>query len=335
MTRLLVVRLGSLGDLVHALPAVTALHRAFPAAEIDWLVEAPHREFLSLVPFLHAIVVVRDRSASAWLAARRELRPRRYDVAIDFQGLLKSAALARLSGATRVVGFDRAALREPMAAPLYTERVATGEGRHVIQKNLGLAAALGAATDRIEFPLSEVRSVRISDFLARAPRPFALLNPGAAWPNKRWPPERFAHVARELVARHGLASVVLWGPGEADLAASVAAASGGAATVAPETGLADLVALARAASLMISGDTGPTHIAAAVGVPIVSLFGPTTPVRNGPWDPDDLAISRYDRCDCHYERRCRRNSDTWCLATIDVDEVLQAVNVRLARRSAR
>jgi len=334
MTRVLVVRLGSLGDLVHALPAVAAIHRAFPDAAIDWLVEAPHREFLDLVPFLREVVVVRDRSASAWLAARRTLRPRRYDVAIDFQGLLKSAALARLSGAARVIGFDRAALREPVAAPFYTERVATGEGRHVIQKNLSLAAALGAATNRIEFPLAWDGSAAVSDFLARIPGRFALLNPGAAWPNKRWPPDRFGLVARELAARHSLASVVLWGPGEREAAETVVAASRGAATLAPETGLRDLVALARAASLMISGDTGPTHIAAAVGAPIVALFGPTTPARNGPWSPDDISISRYDRCDCHYERRCRRTPDTWCLASIDVDEVLEAVRIRVAERPA-
>src|SRR5260221_11995583 len=151
MTRVLVVRLGSLGDLVHALPAVSAIRRAHPDAEIDWLVDAVHREFLALVPVISSIVVLRDRTVAAWLETRRFLRTRHYDVAIDFQGLLKSAALARLSGARRLIGFDRGSLRESAAAPFYTERAEVGEGRHVIEKNLRLAAALGAKTDTIEF----------------------------------------------------------------------------------------------------------------------------------------------------------------------------------------
>ncbi len=143
MTRLLVVRLGSLGDLVHTLPAVSAIHRTFPALEIDWLVDAIHREFLSMVPLLTEVVVLSDRTAGAWLATRSALRARNYDVAIDFQGLLKSAALARLSGAGRVIGFTRRAAREGIAAPFYSERVDAETGRHVIEKNLALAGALG------------------------------------------------------------------------------------------------------------------------------------------------------------------------------------------------
>src|SRR5689334_16932226 len=139
-SRLLVVRLGSLCDLVHTLPAVAALHHAHPDMAIDWLVDRVHREFLELVPILNSIVTLESASARGWLAVRRRLRARRYDVAVDFQGLLKSAALARLSGARRVVGFGRSALREPAAAWLYSERADIGEGRHVIEKNLALAA---------------------------------------------------------------------------------------------------------------------------------------------------------------------------------------------------
>ncbi len=329
MTRLLVVRLGSLGDLVHTLPAVSAIRRSAPDLEIDWLIDAVHRDFLTLVPILTGIVTLRDRTAGAWLQARRELRPRRYDIALDFQGLLKSAALARLSGAGRVLGFDRQSLREPVAAPFYTERVDVGEGRHVIQKNLRLAESVGAKSDRIEFPIANVPSAISGEFLSRHSGPHALVNPGAAWPNKQWPPDRLGIVARALRDRHGLTPVVLWGPNEQSLAAAVAAASGGRAVVAPETGLVDLVALARGARLIVSGDTGPLHIATALGVPAVALFGPTDAGRNGPWDPADIAISRYDACDCHYERRCRHDAARWCLGTISVDDVLGAIEKRL------
>ena len=123
---------------------------------------------------------------------------------------------------------------------------------------------------------------------------YALLNPGAAWPNKRWPPARFAAVAAALRERHGLRSVVLWGPGEGRWPRRSSRTAGGAALLSPQTSIADLVALARGAAVMVSGDTGPTHIAAAVGTPIVGIYGPTRPERNGPWAPDDVTVSRAD-----------------------------------------
>lgn len=331
MKRLLVVRLGSLGDLVHTLPAVSAIHRTFPALEIDWLVDAPHREFLTLVPVISSVVVLTDRTAGAWLAARGELRARSYDVAIDFQGLLKSAALARLSGARRVIGFTRRAAREGIAAPFYSERVDAETGQHVIEKNLALAGAIGATTDTLEFPLAPVESAAVEQVRAGGLEHYALINPGAAWPNKRWPPASFGRIAALLLERHGQQSLVLWGPGERALAEDIVAASDGAARVAPETTIRDLVALARHARLIVSGDTGPLHIAAALGVPAVGVFGPTNPKRNGPWRAEDVTISRYDSCDCHYERRCRRDDARWCLGSITVDEVAGAIEQRLGQ----
>jgi lipopolysaccharide heptosyltransferase I len=329
--RLLVVRLGSLGDLVHALPAVAALRRAFPATDIDWLVDDVHREFLELVPVVTRIVSLGGRTPGAWLEARRLLRVRSYDAAVDFQGLLKSAVLARLSGARRVLGFDRGGLREPAAAIFYSERLDVGEGQHVIDKNLALAAFLGAPTTVREFPLREVESRVVAEVRSRIDGPFALINGGAAWPNKRWPADRFARLAVWMRERFGLSSVVLWGPGEVGLADEIARASEGAAIVAPPTPLSDLVAFARRAAIMISGDTGPTHIAAAVGTPIVALFGPTDPARNGPWAIADEVVSRYASCECHYERRCRRDVSGWCLGSIGEDDVRAAVERRLSR----
>lgn len=329
--RIVVVRLGSLGDLVHALPAVAALRRAYPHATIDWLVDRVHGEFLDLVPVISSVIVLRRPDVAGWLEARRELRRRQYDVAIDFQGLIKSALLARLSGAGRVIGFDRGAAREPLASLFYTERVAVGERGHVIDKNLRLAAAVGAPVDRREFPLTVPASPAADAVRKMIDGPYAVLNPGAAWPNKRWPPERFGAVARWLAERRGWRSVVLWGPGEEKIAAGVAGASAGTALVAPHTGLADLVAILRDAKLMVSGDTGPTHIAGAVGTPIVSLFGPTTPARNGPWDPRDISLSRYDACGCHYQRQCRYGAaEQWCLGTISEDDMTAAIDRRLA-----
>jgi ADP-heptose:LPS heptosyltransferase len=162
-----------------------------------------------------------------------------------------------------------------------------------------------------------------------APSGFALINPGAGWPNKQWPAERFGAVARQLRDTSGLRPFVLWGAREASLADAVVSASSGAATRAPETTLADLLALSRAAALMISGDTGPVHIAAAVGTPIVGLYGPTWPARNGPWHPDDEVVSRADSCACHHKRQCQRASR--CIDDITIDEVNAAVARRLQK----
>ena len=158
--------------------------------------------------------------------------------------------------------------------------------------------------------------------------PYAVLNPGAAWPNKRWPAERFSEVAAFLRARHGLRSVVAWGPGEKMLAEAVVSGSEGAAVMSPALPLIDLTALLRDARLMVSGDTGPTHIAGALGVPIVSPFGPTNPARNGPWDPADIVISKFDECACHYRRGCRV-PDQWCLGRLPASEMMAAITRRL------
>lgn len=333
MNRILIVRLGSLGDIVHALPAAAALRRAAPQARIDWLVDAQHRELLDLVPVVDEALVLRARTLAGWLDATRVLRARGYDVAIDLQGLLKSAVLARASGASRVLGFSIWHLRERTARPFYSETATPEAAEHIVRKNLALVAALGIKTDLLEFPLAGRDSTALSEVRRVASgAAFALVNPGAAWPNKRWPPDRFGALAATLRNRFGLMPVVLWGPGEEALARSVVNASSGTAVVAPRTAISDLVELTRAASLMVSGDTGPIHIAAAVGTPVVGLYGPTSPARNGPWSPADVCLSRFERCECHHKRRCTARA--WCLEDITVTEVEAAVDRRLAQRHA-
>jgi len=328
----LIVRLGALGDIIHAVPAAAALRAAFPASRIDWLVDGRHRAMIDLVTVVDHAVVLERSSIPGWMDVAGRMRQVRYDVAIDLQGLLKSALLARASGAPRVLGFSIWHLREKTARPFYSETsredLRVGQPDHVIYKNLRLLSSLGVTETRTRFPLADVESRALAEVRTTlgGDRPFALINPGAAWPNKRWPPERYGEVAAFLRDVRGLPSFVLWGPGEQGFAGAVVETSAGAARVAPATGLPDLLALSRAASLMISGDTGPLHIAAAAGTPTVSLFGPTDPHRNGPWSSDDVAISRFDACGCHYERRCRKPS--WCLASIDVAEVTAAIQQR-------
>jgi lipopolysaccharide heptosyltransferase I len=333
--RILIVRLGALGDIVHAIPVAAALRRAYPTARIDWLVSAKHRDLLDLVPVIDRRLVINDRGGAtggtSLIGALRELRHQRYDAAIDLQGLIKSALLARSSGASRVLGFSSGYARESLARLFYTEAYDPGRGglfdpretRHVVEINLGVLGLLGVTPGPAEFPIDAVDPAVARQAVEATGGRYALINPGAAWPNKRWPPERLGAVAASLRDRHGLRSVVLWGPGEEELAQNTVTASSGAAITTARTSVADIVALARGAAVMISGDTGPTHIASAVGTPLVGIYGPTRPVRNGPMSPDDLWVSRDSVCQCHHLRRCKL--DRMCLLDIEVAEVIAAV----------
>lgn len=334
---ILVVRLGALGDLVHALPAVAALRAEWPDARIDWLVDRRYAALLGLVPVIDRAVVFGLPEGDPLGALVRRLRGVRYDLAIDFQGLLKSAVLARLSGARTVAGFVSRQLREPAAGLFYNTRIEGDDRAHVVHKNLSLVVALGVTVRTVASPLRVSASgapEKARELLSlSAGGRFAVVNPGAGWPNKQWPAGRYGRIAGHLHSRHGLRSIVTWGPQERRLAEEVAAASGGAAVPAPPTTIADLVELCRAASLVIGGDTGPLQLAAAVGTPVVGIFGPTNPARNGPWSAGDLCVSRFDDCECHHKRRCRRR--TPCIDTIAEEEVAAIVDRRLAGGGAR
>ena len=237
--KILIVRLGALGDIVHTLPVVAALGERYPDVRIDWLVDSRHTAIVDLVPVINRRIAVESRKILDSLRTLGMLRRGRYDVAIDVQGILKSAAFARLSGAARVVGFDRAHVRERVASLFYTDHGHPGDGAHVIDRNLSLLEPLGI-TDRIRrFPIAVPASSAVEPVAARVARDgrrgFALVNPGAGWPNKRWPAERFGQVASWIAGSHGLLPVVLWGPGEQSLAERVVGGARDVAMLAPPT----------------------------------------------------------------------------------------------------
>jgi heptosyltransferase-1 len=321
--RFLIVRLGSLGDVVHAIPAVAALIDRYSEARVDWIVDPRYVDLVKRIERIGSVIPCDPRQGwGSLMVTARRLRRERYDAVVDLQGLIKSAVLARVAGARRTIGFTSPHLRESFASVFYTETHDPGDARHVIDKALALLRALGVQDTTVRFPLTVPPRVRSDAYV--------LINPGAAWPNKRWPADRFGALAAAIRERHGLRSVVLWGPGEEGAAADVVAASRGAAEQAPLTSITDILALAQGASLMVSGDTGPLHLAAAVGTPIVALFGPTRSERNGPWSPADISLSRFDTCVCHYERRCRRGQP--CIDDIGIDAVIAAVERRVAAR---
>ena len=338
--KILIVRLSALGDIVHALPVLSAIKQAMPAADVDWMVEENYASVLSITKGLRRRIIGRARNsfttdeavsfggALGYVQAVAYLRAQEYDCALDLQGLLKSAGWARSSGATRIIGFDKANVRESQAATFYTETVTPPSGVHVIQKNLSLLRALGIDTTTVDMPMQPVASAdTLAAIDAAGAKRYVVLNPGAAWPNKRWPPEQFGALAATLRDRTGLSSLITWGPSERELAETIVAASNGAATPAPPTTVADLAVLLREAALVVSGDTGPLHIAAAMGTPLVGLYGPTWPERNGPWNPSDIVISKAASCGCHHKRQCLRGAP--CINEITFEEVASAAERRL------
>jgi heptosyltransferase I len=302
--RLLIVRLGAMGDVVHTLPAAAALRAAFPEATLGWLIEERWAELLCtlstprsgqrspqrpLVDRLHTVNTRQWRAApfsvATWeriAASLSDVRAARYETAIDFQGAVRSSLLAQWSGAPVIYG--SAQPRENLATMFYTRQVIT-RGQHIVEQNLSLAESV--AQRKLEIPTAElpvddaVEQACDRGLKTQGTQDFALLNPGAGWGAKQWPAERYGEVAEQL-GKNGLKSLVNFGPGEEDLARAVKTASGGTAETFTGS-LTQLIALTRRARLFIGGDTGPMHLAAALRVPVVGIFGPTDPVRNGPF----------------------------------------------------
>jgi heptosyltransferase-1 len=306
---ILIVRLSAMGDIIHTLPAAAALRQAFPYATIGWLVEERWAQLLCtsryprsgarspqrpLVDHVHTVNTAEWRrspfSFNSWqqiAVSLSELRGVQYDATIDFQGAIRSALLARWSGAPIVYGSIQP--RENAASMFYTRKILPA-GTHVVEQALALSSALlpmGSAESLIEFPVDPDAEHKVAALTADL-NAFAILNPGAGWGAKRWPAERYGQVAQEL-AKDGLSSLINFGPGEESLAVSVEAASAGAARRV-SCSLSELIALTRRARLFIGGDTGPMHMAAALKVPVVAIFGPTNPARNGPFGTRSIVL---------------------------------------------
>ncbi|MDX6694979.1 MAG: heptosyltransferase [Blastocatellia bacterium] len=342
--RILIVKLGSIGDIVHTLPALAAMRRALPGAEISWVVERRSAEILRDNQIINRLIEVDTKALRRWpvsgetlLATRHQLRRLRassFDVALDFQGLIKSAFIARLSGARRRYGFAPQALREPASRFLLSRTINVPLRSHVIVKNLTLARdalkiSVPSDPSRFEFPInvSRAHEIEAETTAAGLHERFAILNPGGGWPTKLWSAERFGQLADELWTHHSLSSIITHGPGEAELAATVLNASRSGRARVANVSLKGFYALARRARLYVGGDTGPTHLAVAAGTPVAGLFGPTEWWRNGSPRPSDICIERNDincRTDCH-----RRSCSQWICMDISVEQTLYFIGERL------
>lgn len=333
-----------MGDILHSMPAVTALRLAHPDWTIHWAVEPqwaelfcaegarPRTRAMPLVDKIYRVPA--KRWAREWnhgstrteLAALcRQLRAEHYDVALDLQGAVRSALLARASGAARVVG--EATPREWAAKWLFKERIAT-RGVHVIEQSVEVASALGPAPLMAAPPLLPVdpaSEAKAADLL----EPLVLLSPGAGWGAKRWPPARYGAVARALMER-GFHVLVNCGPHEQALAEEIQQTSGGGVRVVVAS-LSELIAITRRAALVIAGDTGPLHLACALGRPTVAIFGPTDPARNGPWG-NRFRVLRHPQSRRDHTRRAEPEAG---LLTITPQDVTEAALDLLKQRAVR
>ncbi|MGB9457397.1 MAG: glycosyltransferase family 9 protein [Bryobacteraceae bacterium] len=285
--RILVVRLGAMGDIVHALPAVASLKQGFPGAHLTWVIEPQWAPLLEGNPFVDRVIRLRRRDAAGLLASWRELRSARFDFAVDFQGLLKSAVVAAAARPERIFGWDRSQLREAAAGVFYTVR-ASSASAHVVDRNLDLAAAAGAARALRVFPLPPGRPEG-----ALPDGGFVLASPMAGWRAKQWPLENYLALAGMLMRECSLPLVLNVPPG---------APLGTTEGVWPHAcGLPGLIDATRRAAAVVGVDSGPLHLAAALGKLGVALFGPTDPARNGPYG-NSLRVLRWPGAVTTYKR---------------------------------
>jgi heptosyltransferase I len=334
--RFLIIRLSAIGDCILTMPLACALRDAYPSAWIGWVAEKAGAQLLHNHPALDEVIVVPKgilRSPSKLLDVRSRLRALQVDVTLDPQGLLKSAMQAWLTGAKRRIGF-RAPIGREMSWILSSELV-TSQQPHVVDRYRELLGPLGVEPGPVRFdvPCSGPAMRSMSAWLYAQQldhQPLAVLNPGAGWDSKVWPAERYAAVSRFLLEEHSLRTIVAWsGERERMWAKQIVAQSAGAASLAPNTSLPDLAALLRMSSLFVGSDTGPLHLAAAVGVPCVGIYGPTEPSESGPYGSQHQCVQTYFQQGTCRERRRGTNA---AMQAVTVEQVILACSAILQQQ---
>jgi lipopolysaccharide heptosyltransferase I len=337
--RILIVRLSAIGDVIHGIPVLCALRAALPNAFLAWITEGAAGNVLEDHSALDELIRVPRRywkSPREIWTMRRRLRELKFDITIDLQGLSKSAITAWLSGAPRRIGKAGEHGRELSRA--FNNELVDAGGAHVIEHYLSMLRTIGIESPAVRFDLLErPPDTQVADKLlgesGLAGQPFAILNPGAGWPSKMWPVERFGELARRLYRRHGMWSIAVWGTAaEVPLAEKIVAASEGHALLAPPTSILQLAALCRRAALFVGSDTGPMHLAAAVGTPTVSMHGPSRADWCGAYGPNNVRMQIRYEAGSSLERR---RADDSAMRAITVDMVAHACDQLLTLNAAR
>ena len=333
--RILLIKPSSLGDIVHAMPTLFALRERFPDAEVTWLVK---RQWVSLVEVIKGVdhVCAVEQGLMGWLGRVPDLRAAGFDLVVDLQGLFRSGAMAWLTGCSRRVGFANAREGSPF---FYTQRVAVPTGSmHAVDRDLLVTEALGAARPkepRFEFIDRAEDRQAVETLLTAAGLagvlPWVAMNVSARWETKRWPPQHFAEAADQL-AEAGIPIVFMGGPAERpETRAVMARMRTKAVDLTGQTPVGLLPSLLRRAAVLVTNDSGPMHIAAAVGTPVVALFGPTDPVRTGPYGRGHVVLSNPVECRPCFRRECSRAVTLECLTGVTSEQVVRAVQQQLGR----
>ena len=314
---LLVIRLGSMGDVIHALPAVATLKHSFPGSHVTWAIDPRWACLLEGNPFVDDVLQLDRRTFSGIAEAWRRLRSRRFQCAVDFQGLFKSALVASVARPDRIYGFHQSQAREPVAALFYSNRV-KALSEHVVDRNLELVAAAGAASVVPAFPLPEGRPE------GELPEgDFVLASPLAGWPAKQWPLEHYSKLAHLLKSKLGMPLVLNSSP--------QAACQRAPGVMVHASSVAGLIDATRRARAVVGIDSGPMHLAAALARPGVAIFGPTDPARNGPYG-QSFRVLRDVRAATSYKRR--REIDT-SMRAVSPELVFEALEERISSRNRR
>lgn len=326
--RFLITRLSAIGDCILTMPLACSLRDAFPDAWIGWVTEKAGASLLKGHLALDEVIVVPKqflyKPREVW-RIRRQLRKLSVDTALDPQGFIKSSALGWLSGAKRRIGFRAPVGRE--LSPWLNNTLVTSQAAHVVDRYRELLTPLGVqpTTVRFDIPRCPNSLQSMSAWLYSQQldhQPLAVLNPGAGWDSKLWPLNRYAEISRFLLEEHSLRTVVVWsGERERYWAKQIVAGARGAATLAPNTTLPDLAALCRLATIFVGSDTGPLHLAAAVGLPCVGIYGPTPPSESGPYGPAHRSVQTYLQGGNCRERRGGLNS---AMQAVTVEQVTEA-----------
>ncbi|HUK30155.1 MAG TPA: glycosyltransferase family 9 protein [Candidatus Acidoferrum sp.] len=330
--RFLIVKLSSLGDIIHALPVLAALRDTFLRARIDWLIEKRWQPILEGNPDLNETLVLNSSSIRDFFRCAKRLRERNYTAVIDAQSLYRSAILAWRTPATKHIGFGWRNARESAASLFYSQRVKT-KATHIVDQNRALAEAAGARLGTVRFPIyvsSDSQGVIAQLLQSSSMERYIVLSPGGGWRYKRWPPERFGELAQKLWNEHHYRIIVNCGPGESDLGEIVLGHAGIAMPIMVQFHLPELKALLLRADLVVACDSGPLHLAAALGTPVVGLYGPTDPARNGPYGGRDIVIRNADEEDTTHDRE---DYDSEAMLSITVDQVFSAVEERLEKKA--
>lgn len=345
-SKILIVRLSSLGDVIHTLPVLSALRRHWPDAHIAWAVEAMFKDLLVNNPDLDEVIEVHTQHwRRAWnpksffdiLGMAQSIRRKQFDLVLDMQGLLKSGLVTWLSGAKKRIGFHRKDCRESFSANFTNIHAArTNSIHHIVDKNLSLLNKLGIDPAPVKFPIHipDDAVAFASHWLKEQPKlaghSFSVIHPGVGYETKAWPLERFAQLADRMQKELNQPVVIAWGPGLNAHRQRIASAMQTETLLGPETpSLFHAMALYKEARQFIGGDTGPLHLCAGMGIPVIALHGPTDPRRNGPYGSIHEVVETPQPCSYCFKRTCPTNNE--CMSAVTVDQVFSAVKYNLTQ----